>query len=71
MSGARYEISIDGVVRTHRDLREIAVEAATFLKLRNPPSRVVVRDLITGTKTEISSESTATKFVPSSIILRD
>jgi hypothetical protein len=53
VSGARYEISIDGVVRTHRDLREIAVEAATVLKSKNPQSRVVVRDLITGTKTEI------------------
>ena len=25
MSGARYEISIDGVVRTHRDIRDVAV----------------------------------------------
>jgi hypothetical protein len=55
VSGARFEITIDGVARTHRDLCEIAVEAATFLKSRNPQSRVVVRDLITGTRTEIAS----------------
>ena len=54
MSGARYELSIDGVVRTHRDLRDIAVEAATFLKSKNPQSCVVVRDLITGTLIEIA-----------------
>jgi hypothetical protein len=54
VSGARYEITIDGVVRRHRDLPEIAVEAATPLKSRNPQSRVVVRDLITGTKTDIA-----------------
>jgi hypothetical protein len=54
VSGAHYEISIDGVVRAHRDLREIAVEAATFLKSRNPQSRVVLRDLVTGARTEIA-----------------
>ena len=32
VSGARYEISIDRVVRTHRDQRDTAVEAAKFLK---------------------------------------
>ena len=63
MSGARYEISIDGVVRTHRDIRDVAVETATFLKSKNPQSRVVVFDLITGTRTEILSEF-ATKPVP-------
>ena len=54
MSGARFEITIDGVARTHRDLCEIAVEAATFLKSRNPQSRIVVRDVITGSRTEIA-----------------
>jgi hypothetical protein len=33
--GARYAISIDGTVRTHRDVQEIAIEAANFLKAQN------------------------------------
>jgi hypothetical protein len=45
---ARYEISVDGTVRTHRDAREIAIEAANVLKSRSPYSKVVVRDLWTG-----------------------
>jgi hypothetical protein len=31
-SGARYEIAIDGTARSHRDRKELAIEAATFLK---------------------------------------
>ncbi len=51
--GARYEISIDGTVRTHRDTREIAIEAANFLKARNPYSKVVIHDLRTSEMTEM------------------
>jgi hypothetical protein len=49
---ARYEISIDGTVRTHRDARKIAIEAADLLKARSPYSKVVIRDLWTGETTE-------------------
>ena len=52
MTGARYEIMIDGVVRTNRDTRKIAIEAANALKAANPHSRVVVRDRETGEAVE-------------------
>jgi hypothetical protein len=38
-SGARFEISVDGTLRTYRDTKEIALEAAELLKSRNPNSR--------------------------------
>jgi hypothetical protein len=53
-TGARYEIMIDGVGRSNRDTREIAIEAANFLKERNPHSKVVVRDRETGEITEVT-----------------
>jgi hypothetical protein len=53
--GARYSISIDGTVRTHLDVQELAIEAAEFLKLQNPHSKVVIRDLLTGETTETQS----------------
>jgi hypothetical protein len=45
---ARFEISVDGTIRAHRDAREIALEAANVLKACNPNGKVVVRDLSTG-----------------------
>jgi len=47
-SGAQYEIAIDGTPRTHRDLKELAIKAATFSKTKNPNAEVTVRDLKTG-----------------------
>jgi hypothetical protein len=52
---ARYEISVDGTVRTYRDTRDIALEAANVLKACNPNSNVVVRDLSTGEKNEFGA----------------
>jgi hypothetical protein len=46
--GARYEISVDGTVRPHRDTREAALEAANVLKALNPYGKIVIRDLQTG-----------------------
>jgi hypothetical protein len=46
--GARFEISIDGVPRSYRDRREIAVEAAGQLMAKYPHSAVVVKDLQSG-----------------------
>jgi hypothetical protein len=40
--GARFEISIDGVPRSHCDRREIAVEAAGRLMAKYPHSAVAV-----------------------------
>jgi len=47
---ARYAITVDGVVRTHRDTREPAFEAANFLKTLNPYCKVTIRDLQTDTE---------------------
>ncbi len=46
--GAHYEIKVDGVVRTHRDGRETAIEAARFLQQRNPNAKITVTDLRDG-----------------------
>ena len=46
--GARFAIVVDGVVRTHRDTREAALEAANVLKALNPYGKIVIRDLQTG-----------------------
>ena len=48
-AGAQFEIKVDGVVRSHRDVRETAIEAAQFLKQRNPaPRSIVITDLRDG-----------------------
>jgi hypothetical protein len=52
-SGAQFEISIDGVPRTHRDRKDIALQSAQFLKSRNPHSVVKLRDLQTGEETVV------------------
>ncbi len=49
-SGAQFEIKVDGLVRTHRGFRETAVEAARFLKQRNPSAKIEVIDLRDGSK---------------------
>jgi hypothetical protein len=46
--GAQYEISIDGVPRSHRDRKDIALQSAQFLKSRNQNSVVKVKDVQTG-----------------------
>ena len=49
--GTQYEISIDDVPRTYRDRQDIALQAARFLKSRNPNSVVKLKDLETGEET--------------------
>jgi hypothetical protein len=46
--GAQYEISVDGVPRTHRDRQDIALQTARFLKSQKPNSVVKMKDLRTG-----------------------
>ena len=48
MTGAQFEISIDGTPRTYRDRKDFAVEAARFLKSKQPHSVVEVKDLKSG-----------------------
>jgi hypothetical protein len=47
-SGADFEIMVDGAIRTHRDVRDTAIEAARFLQQRNPSAKIVVTDLHNG-----------------------
>jgi hypothetical protein len=46
--GAQFEISIDGVPRTYRDRKDLALLAAQILKSKNPNSVVRLKDLQTG-----------------------
>ena len=52
--GAQFEISIDGVARTHRDRQDIALQTARFLKSQNPNSVVKMKDLRTGDETVVA-----------------
>jgi hypothetical protein len=52
--GAQYEISVDGVPRTHRDRQNIALQSARFLKSQNPNSVVKMKDLRTGEETIVA-----------------
>ena len=44
-NGSQSEINVDGVARSYRDLKAIAVEAALFLREQRPATEVRVRDL--------------------------
>jgi hypothetical protein len=57
IAGARYEIAIDGTPRTYRDSIEGAWAAATNLKTKQPNAKITVRDLQTGTVTQIEHPS--------------
>ena len=48
MTGARYQIAVDGQTRSNRDDRAIAIEAAEYLKYKNPHAEVIVYDRETG-----------------------
>jgi hypothetical protein len=55
--GARFEISVDGVPRSHRDQRDMAIEAAAHLMLKYPNSAVAVKDLQSGELTTVDYKS--------------
>ena len=42
MTGAQFEILVDGKPRPYRDTKSGAMDAATFLKARQPHSEVAV-----------------------------
>jgi hypothetical protein len=54
---AQFEISIDGVPRSYRDRKDLALEGAKFLKSRNPNSMVKLKDLQTGEEIVIGFKS--------------
>jgi hypothetical protein len=41
-----YDIIVNGIERSHRDMKEAAYDAATFIKKRWPSERVVIREAI-------------------------
>jgi hypothetical protein len=47
-SGAQFAIKLDGMVRTYRDFRETAIEAARFLQMLNPSAKIAITDLRDG-----------------------
>ncbi len=46
--GAPFEIKVDGVTRSYRDVRETAIEAARFLQQRNSNAKISITDLRDG-----------------------
>ena len=48
MTAAQFEISVDGVPRTYRDQKDLALLATQILKSRNTNSVVKLKDLKTG-----------------------
>ena len=57
MTGAQFEIRIDGTTRTYRDRKDYAMEAARLIKSKNPHSMVEVKDLQSGDFTAVGSLS--------------
>ena len=45
---ANFELSVDGVARSYRDGKDLALQSALFLKSRNPNSVVKLKNLQTG-----------------------
>ena len=48
ITGARYEITVDGQPRSNRDDKTIAIKAAEYLKYKYPHAEVTVYDRETG-----------------------
>jgi hypothetical protein len=53
MTGAQFEIRIDGTPRSYRDRKDYAMEAARLLKSKQPHSMVGVKDLKSGDVTAV------------------
>jgi hypothetical protein len=54
--GACFEIIVDGKTRSHRDRKEIAIEAGRYLKQMQPQSVITVRDVRDNSVTVIEVE---------------
>ena len=54
---ANFELSVDGVPRSYRDRKDLALQSALFLKSRNPNSVVKLKDLQTGEEIVIAFKS--------------
>ena len=54
MTGAKFEIRIDGTPRSYRDRKDFAMEAARLIKSKNPHSMVEVKGLQSGDVTAVA-----------------
>ena len=54
MTGAQYEIRIDGSPRSYRDRKDYAMGAARLIKSKNPHSMVEIKDLQSGDVTAVA-----------------
>ena len=54
MTGAQFEIRIDGTPRSYRERKDYAMEVARLLKSKNPHSMVEVKDLQSGDVTAVA-----------------
>ena len=54
---ANFELSVDGVPRSYRDRKDLALQSAQILKSRNPNSVVRLKDLQTGEEIVIAFQS--------------
>jgi hypothetical protein len=54
---AHFELSVDGVPRSYRDRKDLALQSAQILKSRNPNSVVRLKDLQTGEEIVIAFQS--------------
>jgi hypothetical protein len=48
ITGARYQIAVDGQPRTNRDDKAIAIKTAEYLKHKNPHAEITIYDRVTG-----------------------
>jgi hypothetical protein len=55
--GIFFEIRVDGKVRSYRDDRKIAIDAAVYLKEKFPKSELTVRDKRDGTVVVIGKDN--------------
>ena len=54
MTGAQFEILVDGKPQSYSDLKDVAIASAELIKSHNPLSEVAVRDMKTGETTPVS-----------------
>ena len=54
MTGAHFEIQVDGKPRSYRDSQAIAIASAEYIKNLHPHSEVAVKDLQSGIVTVVA-----------------
>ena len=57
MTGAQFEIRIDGTPRSYRDRKDYAIEAARLIKSKNPHNMIEVKDLRSDDVTAVALRS--------------